>query len=334
MIPTQIPDLNKLCPDVVAALADPEVERAQNAKLLSDFYEKNTQIVSGKRKFKSDLQVKLKEQKPEYGTEQYYIQEVQKAQQAVVRKELQTVARNQLYNNPQSILPDFACLKPLKIHIDQMNGVNTASRYVYIVVSPDTRDMSQDLENLQTIARKAVNRVWIAEWLLTFEQRGVVDSPHFGKGIHLNFVIKKSDTHLKKAPTDMAREFRNTFKHVIGANCFSAVDYRYATDPTNFLHYLSGQKDEKHDPEVIMSDDVWRKENDLPSYFSSNGWGPEIAALNDYARAFYLAPQFIPDEDTEDSSEDEVSELTQYLTETVAQPSVRPVNGELTQFLI
>lgn len=245
-------------------------------------------VAKGRRKWNTEI--KIREPKPDYGTEKYFEIEVQKAQQAVIRKELQTVARNQLYEDPTTILPDFACLQPLKLHIEQMNGVNTASGFVFICVSPDSRAESQDLRQLYKLAEKAVHKCWVGEWLFTFEQRGVYDTPEYGTGVHLNFLIKKHHAYMKKAPTDMAREFRNTFKHVIGDGCFSAVDYRYAKDPTNFLSYFAGNKDESHDPEVMMTDGLWREECGLQPYYSSQGWLEHFKQLDSEVGWFYLNP--------------------------------------------
>lgn len=274
-------------PSPASSSPDPEQVALNAAK--QDIIDTSLEVATKKRKGWENPVIKIKPAKPEYGTEAYYELEVQKAHQAVVRKELQTVARNQIYANPET-LPDFPCLRPLKLHIEQMNGINTASAYVFICVSPDSRAESQDLRTLFALADKAVHKCWVGEWLFTFEQRGVYDTPEYGTGIHMNFLIKKSPAYMKKAPTDMSREFRNTFKHVVGDGCFSAVDYRYAADPKNFLTYFAGYKDENHDPEVIMSDSLWREDNGLSPYYCSDGWLEAFKSLDTEPSAFYLAP--------------------------------------------
>lgn len=281
------PDLTKMMAELNLSsdLVPDEAEKSR-IRIYNDAYQKGQQSAKDQQ-----LSLKLKSKiKPEFGTEKYYEIEVQKAQEAVVRKELQAVVRQELYANP-NMLPDFKCLRSLKLHIEQMNGVNTASKYIFICVSPDSRDSSQNIEYLIKLVDKAVHKVWIQDWLMTFEQRGACGTKELGTGIHMNFLIKKAESHLKKAPTDMAREFRNTFKSVIGDNCFSAVDYRYSNDPTNFLNYFAGVKDEGHDPEVILGDREWREQLGILPYFCSSGWLEHFQALKDYPRAFYLDEQ-------------------------------------------
>lgn len=238
-------------------------------------------------KVKKIGKIVVKSPKPEYGTEEWCDREVEIATIQVIRKELQTVMRNELYANP-NILPQHKSFDGLKLHIEKMNGINTASQFVYICVSPDTRALSQDLKELMDLCTKAVTKVWIGEWLLTFEQRGMIDTPEYGTGVHINFLFHKATTHVKKAPTDMAREIRNTFKNVIGDGCFSAVDYKYSNQPLTFLKYFAGGKDDHHNPEIIMSDDVWRKENGLHSFYAGNdSWNYYTQQLEPEYAAFY-----------------------------------------------
>jgi len=273
-IPTSVPDVSP-------------ISRAINKTIVEDCYKQE-----GYQPTKAGMWVKMKPVKPEYGTEEYYKNEIQKAQQQIVRKELQTVARNELYKDPNNFLPDFECLRPLKLHIEQMNGINTASRYVFICVSPDPENEAQEqyIQSLHELSMKTVNKCWVGKWVVTYEQRGSMETQEYGKGIHINFLFEKSDAYLKKAPTDMCREVRNTFKHYIGENCWNAVDYRYSNDPTNFLTYFAGKKDVQHDPEVILADQIWRDEQGMPTHFKSEGWGEWMEKLDPEWSCFYKTP--------------------------------------------
>lgn len=179
---------------------------------------------------------------------------------------------DRLQEDPAKYLSQYACAKDLIEYIETENELGPSSKYVFIVVNPSP-EAQLNLPKLIELASKAMSKVFIEHYIMSFEQRGVLDSPEFGTGIHMNFLIVKNEQNMKKKPKRIADEIYNTFKNVCGNRMH--VVHRYAANPENFLNYILGEKSDPSKLDLIFGDIEWRKSVGLAGYYTDDYsyWG-------------------------------------------------------------
>lgn len=177
----------------------------------------------------------------------------------------QNAFREFYQKNPEEMM-QFASNAEKEILGNYLRNVNRGARYLYFVINfKDDIPLSTIMKKMQ----KACRKVWISRYIWTLEQRGN-DEDSMGMGIHGNIVI---EVGRYKRPCEAKREMYNTFKHCVGNQMH--VCMRRSHDPTNFLKYTLGEKEESK-MELVEWDRIWRDSLGIEDYYG------DIEFVNEY----------------------------------------------------
>lgn len=142
-------------------------------------------------------------------------------------------------------------------------GAGSASRYIYFTINLKP-EAQHDFGVIAKQIEKTATKTWIKRYLLSYEQRGLVGTPEFGTGVHINFLVEKAEEYMSKKPADCLKEVKNTWKHLCDVSIPAVLTMRYAPDPVNFVNYVSGIKDDEEKQPLVEADKAWRKYLGIP----------------------------------------------------------------------
>jgi hypothetical protein len=135
----------------------------------------------------------------------------------------------------------------------------TETNHVLITINPDNSKVV--INDFKELVEQSINKKWIlGEVYYTFEQRGE-NLEEMGKGFHAHILMNRNG----KRPSEIHREYFNTFKHVCGNK--KHVDVRINKNFSETFDYISGKKfkDEKQKKQDI--DVLWRQKIGLQTHY-------------------------------------------------------------------
>lgn len=180
----------------------------------------------------------------------------------LIYQQKREVMENEFYKHPERYTSDPRIIK----HAHEVSAAGSSSRFINFTINikPEAQG---DFGRIKKQIEKATTKTWIKRWICSYEQRGLIGTPEFGTGIHINLLIEKTDKHMSKKASKCWEEMKNTFKHLIsfdGWNDKKLLNMSYNTDPENFLNYVKGIKSDPEKLPLVESDRVWRKSLGIP----------------------------------------------------------------------
>lgn len=148
-------------------------------------------------------------------------------------------------------------------YIKSTLGAGSASKYIYFTINLKP-DVQSDFVSIARTVEKTVSKVWVKRYLLSYEQRGTIDSSTFGTGVHVNLLVEKAETHMKKKPAECLKEVKNTWKNMCDVSVPAVIAMRYAPDCVNFVNYIHGIKDDEEKMPLVEADRKWRQLLGIP----------------------------------------------------------------------
>lgn len=137
--------------------------------------------------------------------------------------------------------------------------------YIFITINPPSSlELSQFLKTID----KTCSKPWIGSYLYVIEQRGLPDI-NIGYGFHTHILLHLN-RHVK--PSVFTREIKNSWRTKLDVDNYHIlniknIDYKETIKIQNYM--LSWKNDEdKHDKQY--GDDIFRKENNLPRFYTFN----------------------------------------------------------------
>lgn len=189
-------------------------------------------------------------------------EQLEKAKQYVILDYLKEYMRGELEENPEEHITDPELLKIVKSV--NKSRKEKAEKHPYALITINPRPDS-DLQEFVELVHKSIKKKWITEYIYTFEQRGTKEDK-YGTGHHCHMLLYREG----KRPSELSREFHNTFKHLIGNA--KHIDIRYVSekDADNCRAYINGDKKDEKKKAKCEADDLWRTENALEKVYLSH----------------------------------------------------------------
>lgn len=187
--------------------------------------------------------------------------QLRKATDNVVLDYLKEYMRQQLKDNPEQHIQDENVLNIIKtINENRKNKKEKEkSNYVFITINPSP---DSSLEKFVSTVHKSVTKKWVTYYLYSFEQRGTLDNDYC-TGHHCHMLLYREG----KRPSEIAREFRNTFKSFIGNPQHVNIKYISDKDVEKVTNYIKGIKKDEDKQEKIEADIAFRKLMGLQPYY-------------------------------------------------------------------
>lgn len=176
------------------------------------------------------------------------------------------VLEKELNESPETLTDDPRIID----HVNETNAAGGSSRYLCFTVNVKPEAQS-DLNCIKKYLDKATTKTWIKRYLCSYEQRGLIGTPEFGTGLHINLLVEKKQEYMSKKASKCYDEMKNTFKHIVkfdGYNDKKLMALRFNWDPTNFVNYINGLKEEEKLP-LVEADKVWRQQLGIPDTFGT-----------------------------------------------------------------
>lgn len=144
---------------------------------------------------------------------------------------------------------------------------STAINWYFVTIRPKPGICFTELYGL---VYKFVNRAFMKEYTLTFEQK---DPEGSGKGFHCHIVCNTS--HRSKG--ELLRDTKSTFNKIAAENC---IDVKTTKNPKDIIenYMIAYKSDDDHKIETKNGDAIWRTkmslsdiyENELPDWHRTN----------------------------------------------------------------
>jgi len=188
-----------------------------------------------------------------------------KQEHAVIRKKAWTRVVGKMYENDfysqieRGEIDDPAIIELAK----RAKERNEKSKSIWVFITVNIDD-DQKLDLLIKQLEKLTKKVWVTDYIYSIEQRSEIKNEY--KGFHSHIYIKRNG----KPPSELTREIRNTFKHLVGND--KAIDIKYDLESSykNRVNYILGIKKDNTKMEKCQIDADFRKSRGLREYYASN----------------------------------------------------------------
>ena len=159
--------------------------------------------------------------------------------------------------------PDLIASERLKKAVDyliakQKNSPKAAKEYAWITINPNPDGLDND--EFHAKVHKCAKKKWVTDCMYVFEQRSETECT--GVGLHAHMLIKRDG----KVPSEIEREFRSTFKDMVGNNRHIYIRYIGEEAAMQKVEYMKGLKATEK-LEKCKMDQEYRKVNDLKPYY-------------------------------------------------------------------
>lgn len=137
--------------------------------------------------------------------------------------------------------------------------------YLWLTVNPKS-DIKFD--DFKCRVEKAVNRAMFSDYLYVFEQRGTEDQCNLGDGFHAHMLLKRN---LDYKPCKVITNIKNTFKDMTMVDNSEIFAWWWCSDQykKDKVEYITGLKTAEGKDEKQIGDKLWRKYNDLETFFGN-----------------------------------------------------------------
>lgn len=148
--------------------------------------------------------------------------------------------------------------------IREQSAVKHNNLYLWITISPK-KDVGFDL--FKSKVEKVVTRRMFKDYLYVYEQRGS-DEQTMGKGFHVHILLKRN---LDYKPCKIITNMKNTFKEITLVNNGEIFNWHWC--PSDFkadkVEYITGLKTEDGKDAKQLMDVIWRKQNNLETFYGN-----------------------------------------------------------------
>lgn len=182
-----------------------------------------------------------------------------------------TIEEAQEYDRDQREYREM-CAKLHNKYLCQDLGIRT-----HVTVRPETKDYifttinpppSLDLPQFLKTIDKMVAKPWVDSYIYVIEQRGLPDI-NIGYGFHTHILLHLN-RHVK--PSIINRELKNTWRTKLDVENFHILNIKHIDDKEQkkVQNYMLNWKDDESKHPKQYGDDIFRKDNSLPRYYTFN----------------------------------------------------------------
>lgn len=142
----------------------------------------------------------------------------------------------------------------------------TSTRYFYLTISPKP---SVDLSSFLKKVEGYIKRKMFVRGVAVIEQRGTSENKDVGHGFHAHFLVERN---LNYKPSKININSENTFKSVcnIKSSAYFGVWCPSEYLPDKLEYMRTGGKTADGKAEKQDADVVFRRENNIPTYYTNN----------------------------------------------------------------
>lgn len=160
----------------------------------------------------------------------------------------------------------------IKEHEEKLNCTIRESKaqkhnnlYLWLTVSPKP---SVELEDFKSRVEKAVTRTMFSDYLYVYEQRGTEQKCNLGDGFHAHILLKRN---LDYKPCKVIANIKNTFKDMTLVENKEIFAWYWCSNEYKLdkVEYITGLKTAEGKDEKQIGDKMWRKYNDLETFYGN-----------------------------------------------------------------
>lgn len=137
--------------------------------------------------------------------------------------------------------------------------------YLWLTVNPKSEIT---FENFKSRVEKAVARTMFSDYLYVYEQRGTEQTADLGEGFHAHILLKRN---LDYKPCKVITNLKNTFKDMTLVDKKEIFAWYWCSDEYKLdkIQYITGLKTAEGKDEKQIGDKLWRKYNDLETFYGN-----------------------------------------------------------------
>jgi len=148
-------------------------------------------------------------------------------------------------------------------HLKKCEEIKENSKYVFLTINPNAYITLTDFINKMN---KLMSKIWITNYLYVFEQRGETLAD-LGKGFHFHLILEKPKG---KPYSHLIRELSNSANTVCDTSNFHFFNLKSISEEEcqRKIIYITGRKADAQKHLKQDMDIVWRKQNNLLSFYN------------------------------------------------------------------
>lgn len=162
--------------------------------------------------------------------------------------------------------------KQIKEHEEKLNCTIRETKaqkhnnlYLWLTVSPKP---SIEFDDFKSRVEKAVTRTMFSDYLYVYEQRGTEQTADIGEGFHAHILLKRN---LDYKPCKVITNIKNTFKDMTIVDNKEIFAWYWCSNEYKLdkVEYITGLKTAEGKDEKQIGDKLWRKYNDLETFYGN-----------------------------------------------------------------
>lgn len=189
-------------------------------------------------------------------------------------------------NKVQIYKTNDECLKPVEIFEEAINhqlllatkkalqknrekGTKVPLEYLFMTINPKP---SIPFEKFKGKVFKIFNTTLFSDYCAVFEQRGTIEQGDVGRGFHAHILFKRH-LPLDKGlpPSNLKQKFRQSLMRYCDVKNTSCLNLQFIGEDFAYdkLEYIKGLKTDQGKDLKQIADVVWRKQNNLETFYGS-----------------------------------------------------------------